>query len=177
MPYIQQKSGTESCGACAASYVLEDFGKATFNNWNDVQQIWNKIQLPKNGVLPDGSSDPTLIAKYLKDIYGLPVECCMPKASPLAKVATSGILAEANTILDKDGLNDIKKDKNKLGIVIYALPKDPAAAHPPLHYMATRYKGNSLEIIDSNDDDAHRKWKPYSKIFMYARACIVVTKK
>lgn len=181
MPYQQQQGGN-SCGACSASYVLEDFGKKTFNNWNDVQTIWDNIKLAKNPILPDGYSDPTRIAEYLSNTCGLPVECCIESKSSLNGLLGKGLLKDEKNIQKKDGIIEIKKDVKKIAIAIYAGPSVPKAPFPPLHYMATKFDGTGIKLIDSNDNDKDRTWKdassfPIAGTYTYTGACIVVTKK
>jgi hypothetical protein len=175
MPFQQQQG--DSCGPCAASYVLEEFGKQTFNNFNDIQKIWDKVKLGANPAgLSQDYSDPTALAKYLKDTYGLPVEPCMVKGSPLATF--KNILAYANMISEKEGINEIKKDDKKRAIAIYSAV--PATMPPKLHYMLTKYSKNGFEVIDSNDNTP--KWIQVATLtvkmgYSYAGACIIVANK
>lgn len=178
MPRIQQKG--ESCGPCAASYVLEEFGKQTFNNFSDIQKIWDNVKIgPNRAGLNKDYSDPTQLAKYLKDTYGLPVELCMVKGSPLKNFLGTGILKYEKDINgDKEGINEIKKDDKKRAIAIYS--KVPATMPPTLHYMLTKYSKNGFEVIDSNDISPN--WIQVATLtvkmgYSYAGACIVVTKK
>lgn len=159
MPSISQATvGGNCCGACAASYVLEDLLGKVFSV-SDIMKLWAKIafdpgsgnvNLKSGNVLAPLSStknihkedtDPTKLTKELEASYPVKAKAYMHPKSALKGVVP--LLSDAKKIVKKDGIGLLAGMEKWRGIGIYT-------NNGGLHYMATKWEGGHYKVKDSN---------------------------
>jgi hypothetical protein len=137
----QQIVGGNSCGACAASYALNDLGKKGAPDKGDITALWNKVQFGADvGPVKKDYSDPAKLADQLGN--DLKVELCLTAGSSLESLVP--FLKGKTKVGSTDGMQKLK-DGGKRAIGIFATPKGE------FHYMLTKYHGSKTMIVDSND--------------------------
>jgi len=160
MPISQVTVGGNCCGACAASYLLEDFLKWVFSNGR-IEDMWAQIAFdagPANANLRSGANhpvlgpygihnedtDPTKLTVLLTAMCpNISAKAYLHPNSPLVPVVPK--LFDQSQIVQphRDGMGLLAGMGNWRGIGIY---RNKAG----LHYMATRWAGGYYQVMDSN---------------------------
>jgi hypothetical protein len=190
MPISQRDVGGNSCGACAASYALEEIRNVSFTR-EKIGALWRNVQfgpLPFYtgwlGIQPD-HTDPTKLSvklNYLR-LFATPY---LAKQSMLYRLSWFIPLFQPNSIYHREGMTRLAAmgGQYQRAIGIYL-------ANGGLHYVLTKYDQDAYWIMDSN------AWNPtYVKgptslsnntqftrsvngqdvNYQYLGACIVVTR-
>ena len=135
MPSISQKTDVpgQSCGACAASYVLEELLGLTFRK-EDVDALWKTVQFgtaPEPGFIEADHTDPTRLLKMLgRDYSSLKLIGCMVADSPLKRYTQR--LAYPSVVQICDPPQKLIADPTWRLIGIYMTEG--------LHYVATKFQ-------------------------------------
>jgi hypothetical protein len=149
MSVSQKTVGGNSCGACAASYAVQEFLNKVLTA-SEIRSLWDDVKFDAtlgSGEILKGSgiqydhTDPTKLGKKLTK-YGLRVTLYRSKNSALN--GTDAILADSASLKnDQEGMNAIL-DGNRRAIGIYKV------ATVGLHYILTKFADNKYWIKDSN---------------------------
>lgn len=145
MPSVSQKTDVqgESCGACAASYVVEELLGGIFTK-EQVEDLWRRVQFGspvKPGVIGAEHSDPTKLLKVLeRDYPDLKLAGCMAGDSPLR--ALTQYVAYPSVVQICEPMEKLIANPTWRLIGIYVTDG--------LHYVATRYKNGHFYLKDSN---------------------------
>lgn len=145
MPSVSQRTHVQgqSCGACAASYVLEELLQRTFTK-EDVENLWKRIQFgtpPEPGFIEADHTDPTKLLNTLRRDYPeLNVAGYLTADSPLAHLTS--ILADPSVVQDGDAMEYLIANPTWRVIGIYKTDG--------LHYVATKYEKGLYHLKDSN---------------------------
>ena len=200
MAYPTQKgTNHQSCGALSACYALDILGLTMIHPLDKfeyqtkvVLKVWNHIKFPdavvnaSGGALEKGYSDPTLIAKRLRDLGAKSSTCYLSKTVYLPPAEDGKLRGLLKHVKDKyadgDGLAKLFTSPGKLGIGMYKYCGG-------YHYVLSKYTKDGFQIMDSNDPDPH--WEavnqPPAKTFTapvdgknvsytYSGLCIIVAK-
>lgn len=157
MPISQLVVGGNSCGACAASYALEELANHILSQ-TDIEDLWKAIQFnsdpSKKGqvMVTIGPfkaywehTDPTRLNAELNNgknvgnkLKSTPYR---DKKSPLQGI--DKLLSDSKAIQAGEGMDLIKADSKLRAIGIYVTSAG-------LHYILTKYEKGSFLIQDSN---------------------------
>jgi len=158
MPISQVTVGGNCCGACAASYVLEDLLNWVFSVGR-IEDMWAQIAFDAGNananlrsdtdhpLLPNiknEDTDPTKLTVLLTAMYpNISAKAYLHPNSPLAPLVPN--LFDPNQIVQphRDGMGLLAGMGNWRGIGIYQ-------NNAGLHYMATRWAGGYYQVMDSN---------------------------
>ena len=145
MPSVSQRTDVQgqSCGACAASYVLEELLHLTFTK-EDVENLWKRVQFgtaPEPGFIEADHTDPTKLLNALRRAYPeLNVAGYMAAGCPLARYTS--ILADPSVVQDGDPMEYLIANPTWRVIGIYKTDG--------LHYVVTMYGKGRYHLRDSN---------------------------
>lgn len=193
MSVSQQTVGGESCGACASSYVIQEFLNQVLSI-NEIKALWEKVKfdsLKGNSLIAkiDGLSlywdhtDPTKLLEKLRSDYNLTVKAYRSSISDLNSPNVDSLLENSNAIIEGDGMGQLgNSNRRAIGIFL---------ANGGLHYILTKYSINKFWIKDSNSKFPEYKEGPLllangtkfqgsvdnvPVIYKYLGACLVVYK-
>lgn len=156
MPISQQVVGGNSCGACAASYVLWER-----NHQNDVltrdkiSDLYEAVKFDRargreplvsvSGVtIQCDHTDPIKLTKELRERYELSADAYLNSGSGLCSPQILSVLSKEIKIIYEEGMDQIVSG-DRLAIGIYYVPQ-----YGGLHYILTKYEGSRYSIMDSN---------------------------
>lgn len=154
MAVSQQTVGGDSCGACAASYVLQEFLNQVLTI-NDIRTLWNAVQFDNSrghttmvslGPLTVywDHTDPTKLCEQLtnRGLHSVPYRS---SSSPLSynNNAIDAYLHKAASIKNGTEGMGLLSGGNRRAIGIYT-------ANGGLHYVLTKFTINKYWIRDSN---------------------------
>ena len=149
MAISQLTVGGESCGACAASYVLEELAGKHLN-LVAIKKLWYSVQFaptkpPNKSFHPaapyvlNSHTDPTKLVLALRK-EGLNAHAHMQPHSPLAGLMA--LLHDASVVKKQEGLRLLIGMSKWRAIGIYFTTG--------LHYVLTKHDGGHYQIMDSN---------------------------